>query len=51
MHEMHLRQSGFTYSACCLRTIHKKKKRIQKLKKKKADSRYIYMKELDKVCF
>ena len=39
--EMHLRQSGFTYSACGLFT--KNKERIQKLKEKETeDVRYIY---------
>ena len=37
--EMHLRQPGFTYSACGPFT--KNKKRIQKLKET-GDSRYIY---------
>ena len=48
MAEMHLRQSGFTYSAC--RTFIKKKERIQKFKGT-GDSRYIYQNELDKACF
>ena len=39
MPEMHLRQSGFTYSACGLFT--KIKERIQKLEET-GDSRYIY---------
>ena len=46
--EMHLRQSGFTYSACGPFT--KNKQRIQKLKET-GDSRYIYQNELDKACF
>ena len=48
MPEMHLRQPGFTYSACGPFT--KSKKRIQKLKQT-GDSRYIYKNELDKACF
>ena len=45
MPEMHLRQPGFTYSACGPFT--KNKERIQKFKQTR-DSRYI---ELDKACF
>ena len=48
MPEMHLRQPGFTYSACGSFT--KNKKRIQKFKQI-GDSRYIYKNELDKACF
>ena len=48
MPEMHLRQRGFTYSACGPFT--KNKKRIQKFKQA-GDSRYIYKNELDKACF
>ena len=48
MPEMHLRQSGFTYSACGPFT--KSKERIQKFKQT-GDSRYIYKNELDKACF
>ena len=48
MPEMHLRQPGFTYSACGPFT--KNKERIQKLKKT-GDSRYIYQNELAKACF
>ena len=48
MPEMHLRQPGFTYSACGLFT--KNKVRIQKFKET-GDSRYIYQNELDKVYF
>ena len=48
MPEMHLRQPGFTYSACGPFT--KNKGRIQKFKQP-GDSRYIYKSELDKVCF
>ena len=43
--EMHLRQPGFTYSACGLFT--ENKERMQKFKKS-GDSWYIYQKELDK---
>ena len=46
--EMHLRQPGFTYSACSPFT--KNKKRIKKLKPTE-DSRYSYQNELDKACF
>ena len=46
--EMHLKQRGFTYSACGSFT--KNKERIQKFKQT-GDSRYIYKKELDKACF
>ena len=48
MPEMHLRQPGFTYSACGPFT--KKNKRIQKFKES-GGSRYIYKNELDKACF
>ena len=44
----HLRQPGFTYSACGPFT--KNKERIQKFKET-GDSRYIYDNEVDKVCF
>ena len=45
MAEIHLRQPGFTYSACgkCI----KNKERIQKLKEMR-DSRYIYQSRLNK---
>ena len=46
--EMHLRQPGFTYSACGSFT--KIKKRIQKFKEAR-DSQYIYQNELGKACF
>ena len=45
MPEMHLKQSGFTYSACGPLT--KIKERIQKIKKTR-DTKYIYKSELDK---
>ena len=48
MPEMHLRQTGFAYSACGPNT--KNKERIQKFKQT-GDSRYIYKNELDKACF
>ena len=48
MPDMHLRQPGFTYSACELFT--KNKQSIQKFKET-GDSRYTYQDKLDKVCF
>ena len=48
MPEMHLKQPGFTYSACELST--KNKKRIQKFRET-GDTSYIYKNELDKACF
>ena len=48
MPEMHLKQPGFTYSACS--PFNKNKERIQKVKETE-DSRYIYQNELDKACF
>ena len=48
MAEMHLKQPGFTYSACGPFTKHKE--RIQKFKET-GDARYIYRNELDKACF
>ena len=48
MPEMHLKQLGFTYSAC--RPFTKNKERIQKLKETR-DTSYIYKNELDKACF
>ena len=45
---MHLKQPGFTYSACGPFT--KNKERIQKFKET-GDTSYIYKNELDKVCF
>ena len=47
MPEIHLRQPGFTYSACGPFT--KNKEKIQKFKQT-GDSRYIYRNELDKAC-
>ena len=46
--EMHLRQPGFTYSACGPLT--KKKERIQKFRET-GDTKYIFRNELDKACF
>ena len=46
--EMHLKQLGFTYSACGSFT--KNKERIQKFKEI-GDTKYIYRNELDKACF
>ena len=46
--EMHLRQPGFTYSAC--RPFTKKKERIEKFKET-GDWRYIYQNDLSKACF
>ena len=48
MPEMHLKQPGFTYSACGPFT--KNKERIQKFKET-GDRSYIYKNELDKACF
>ena len=48
MPEMHLKQPGFTYSACGLFT--KNKQRIQKFLET-GDTYYIYRNELDKACF
>ena len=45
MPEMHLRQPGFTYSACGPFT--ENKERIQRFK----ETNYIYKNELDKACF
>ena len=48
MPEMHLRQPGFTYSACGPFT--KNKQRIQKFMET-GDTNYIYRNELDRACF
>ena len=48
MPEMHLRQPGFTYSACCSFT--KNKERIKKFMQS-GNTDFIYKNELDKVCF
>ena len=47
MAEIHLRYSGFTYSAC--RPFTKSKEIIQKFTET-GDSRSIYQNELDKLC-
>ena len=46
--EMHLKQLGFTYSAC--ESFAKNKERIQKFKEI-GDASYICKNELDKTCF
>ena len=48
MPEMHLKQPGFTYSACG--PFYRNKQRIQKFMQT-ADTNYIYKNELDKACF
>ena len=48
MPEIHLRQPGFTYSACGPFT--KNKQRIQKFMQTR-DTNYFYKNELDKACF
>ena len=48
MLEMHLRQPGFTYTACGPFT--KNKERIHKFKET-GDTNYIYKNELGKACF
>ena len=48
MPEIHLRQPGFTYSAC--RPFAKNKEKIQ-IFKETGDSHYIYQNELDKASF
>ena len=48
MPEMHLREPGFTYSACG--PFAKNKERIQKFKET-VDSLYIHQNALDKTCF
>ena len=48
MPKVHLKQPGFTYSACTPFT--RNKERIQKFKETE-DSRYIYKNELDKAYF
>ena len=48
MPEMHLNQSGFTYST--FEPVTKNKERIQKFKET-GDTKYIYRNELDKACF
>ena len=46
--EIHLKQPGFTYSACGPFT--RNKERIHKFKER-GDTSYIYKNELDKACF
>ena len=48
MPETHLKQPGFTYSACG--PITKNKERIQKFKETR-DTKYIYRNGLKKACF
>ena len=48
MPQMHLRQPGFTYSACGL--FKKSKERIQRFMQT-GNTDFIYKKELDKACF
>ena len=48
MPEMHLKQPGFTYSACGPFT--KNKERIEKFMQT-GNTDFIYKNELDKVCF
>ena len=48
MPEMHLKQPGFSYSACGKFT--KNKERIKKFKER-GDTDYTYKNELDKTCF
>ena len=48
MPEIHIKQPGYTYSACGPFT--KNKERIQKFKET-GDTSYIYKNELDKACF
>ena len=48
MPEIHLKQPGFTYSAC--EPFTKNKEGIQKFKET-GDNSYIYKNELDKICF
>ena len=48
MPEMHLKQPGFTYSAC--ESFTKNEGIIQKFKER-GDTSYIYKNKLDKACF
>ena len=48
MPELHLKQTGFTYSAC--EPLFKNKERIQKIKET-GDTKYICRNELDKLVF
>ena len=48
MPDMHLKQPGFTYIACCPFTINKEK--IEKFMQT-GNADFIYRNELDKACF
>ena len=48
MPELHLKQPGFTYSACGPFTKHRK--RIQKFRET-GNLKHLYINELDKACF
>ena len=48
MPELHLKQTGFTYSACGLFTTNKE---WIKIFKETGDSRHIYQNKLDRACF
>ena len=48
---MHLRQPGFTYSACGAFTKKKKRKKKTQKFKETVDSRHINQNEVDKACF
>ena len=50
MPKMHLKQPGFTYSACGPFTKNKESSKIKK-KTKTGDTSYIYKNELHKACF
>ena len=50
MPEMHLKQPGFTYSACACGPFTKNKERIQKFPQTEYTN-YIYKNDLDKACF
>ena len=49
MSEIHLKQPGFTCSAC--RPFARNKQRIQKFMQTGEDTNYIYKNQLDKACF
>ena len=48
MPELHLKQPGFTYSAC--RTFNRNKEKIEKFMQT-GNTDFIYKSELDKACF
>ena len=48
MTELHLKQSGFTFNACC--PFKRNKERIEKFKQTK-NTDFIFRIELDKACF